>query len=798
MTSAEWALTALGGSKPLRNGSIYLFDNKYFIQPFSNAVKVYYIATRQCIRVLPVGLKNVVCGKIDPISPNKAWFFRPDGSVCVVNWKERAQTDLWRDFSYPLLEGLSEVVDFRYNYTLKKYEVLAIKGKVSHRGSTHRKTLIRAEIDPDGTIETELLLELKKISHVAKSVNLKLIVFLCETSESLDCSLVTVELKSFRISHKSEFKFVKKNDILSLAISVSGAIAIGYSIGVIDILIEGQFKSLKWHVDAVLALSFTRDNNYLISGGREKVLVFWQLGTDKCQFLPRLKGIVSHIETNYLSSDLDSPEAKENDGNEYYSVILESDGVNKEFEILVVNLVDLTSRLSISGVKLETQSPLRNIKRELKKHDSEAKVSPLKHNYTLSSAALINSADNNIYLSANSEVQCYDASKNEQAASISIIPKILHGKVKAEQNIKDAKITALQFSVDGVWMATVDEYETPVIDNVLAKGEKLYSLKFWRKSTDPAAKHPWELVTKVVDPHGRNQRVSAILASPDSYHNGVCFLTLDAKGGARLWRPKLAQNPSWTLRKVAPAVVHDDTVVCGAWSRDSSVILVAVQCVVYKLSPYDFQDRTYLAAARQLVDGNGILSTQLVDNDKKLVVVSETGIAIYDVLNDNVVYQCQTLPFKLSALLVAFSRKSHVFCVGINAIVDGAPASVVVIFSAKGYPVAVAKHDQLLCYVEWLPEKDSFLYIDGDYEVGYIHEQGVLVSTNSEDGVDVVTEMVSLVKNATRPHDLDGDVEMEDLVSSQRLDSNTFGKILTADLENMRIEELFDVVVGCL
>ena len=48
--------------------------------------------------------------------------------------------------------------------------------------------------------------------------------------------------------------------------------------------------TLHWHASAVGCLSFSSDGVYLLSGGREGVLVIWQVETGRHNFLPRLGG----------------------------------------------------------------------------------------------------------------------------------------------------------------------------------------------------------------------------------------------------------------------------------------------------------------------------------------------------------------------------------------------------------------------------------------------------------------------------------------------------------------------------
>ncbi|GAM90539.1 hypothetical protein ANO11243_085830 [Dothideomycetidae sp. 11243] len=55
------------------------------------------------------------------------------------------------------------------------------------------------------------------------------------------------------------------------------------------------FRTLHWHRDAVGSVKWSRDGNYLVSGGRETVLVIWQLATGKKQFLPHLTAEIEQI-----------------------------------------------------------------------------------------------------------------------------------------------------------------------------------------------------------------------------------------------------------------------------------------------------------------------------------------------------------------------------------------------------------------------------------------------------------------------------------------------------------------------
>jgi NET1-associated nuclear protein 1 (U3 small nucleolar RNA-associated protein 17) len=60
--------------------------------------------------------------------------------------------------------------------------------------------------------------------------------------------------------------------------------------------------SLHWHSHAVGSLKFSSDGDYLISGGKEAVLVIWQLESGEKKYLPRLGSSISFITSSFNDS----------------------------------------------------------------------------------------------------------------------------------------------------------------------------------------------------------------------------------------------------------------------------------------------------------------------------------------------------------------------------------------------------------------------------------------------------------------------------------------------------------------
>ena len=93
--------------------------------------------------------------------------------------------------------------------------------------------------------------------------------------------------------------------------------------------IKFQTHDLHWHSRGP-TIQHTQDGVYLLSGGREGVLVIWQLSTGKRQFLPGLDAPI-----NFLTL---SPDFK------YYAA------VTKNNKIVVLNSASLSLHQSISGL----------------------------------------------------------------------------------------------------------------------------------------------------------------------------------------------------------------------------------------------------------------------------------------------------------------------------------------------------------------------------------------------------------------------------------------------------------------
>mmetsp|Transcript_11653 Transcript_11653/g.14492 ORF Transcript_11653/g.14492 Transcript_11653/m.14492 type:complete len:91 (+) Transcript_11653:539-811(+) len=66
-------------------------------------------------------------------------------------------------------------------------------------------------------------------------------------------------------------------------------------------------ESYRWHSDDCLAIKFSVDGTFLLTGGYECVLVLWQLQSSRKQFLPGLGAAITNIDVSHQHSKSTKP-----------------------------------------------------------------------------------------------------------------------------------------------------------------------------------------------------------------------------------------------------------------------------------------------------------------------------------------------------------------------------------------------------------------------------------------------------------------------------------------------------------
>lgn len=310
-------------------------------------------------------------------------------------------------------------------------------------------------------------------------------------------------------------------------------------------------RILHWHRQKVCAVKFSRDGNYLISGGEETVLVLWQLATGKKQFLPHLTSEIERIVVN--------PE-----GDKYALQM----GDNS---IMVLSTSELKPIANFAGLQL-IRPTLQSAAKHAKAADSKRTVTAAvihpqnTHQLLLSVPSTQPKSENEAAL-ARPFLQTFDFCTSRHVARQAL----------ARNNVTDFNlgpgripiappdVGLLAISYDGQSLATVDEWMPPVSDvdylssndaasiDTLRATRKEVFLKFWQWDE---AQGLWTLSTRVAAPHVRSRgekgargagTVFQLVAEPVGT-SAAGFATVGEDGVVKLWKPKIRRRGVTALK----------------------------------------------------------------------------------------------------------------------------------------------------------------------------------------------------------------------------------------------------------
>lgn len=310
-------------------------------------------------------------------------------------------------------------------------------------------------------------------------------------------------------------------------------------------------RTMHWHREPVSTVKWSRDGkslysfsetsclhclgNYLISGGRETVLVLWQLATGKKQFLPHLTAEIEQLTVSPSGSA--------------YAVQLADNSV------MVLSTSELKPTANFAG--LQTQAAPVTGKPTLYQTDIDrvlnrcaAALHPTRKDQLLVSVA----PSSNETSQATSVVprpflQTYDIATDRHIARQALTRNQVtdFNKGPLGNRIRVPDVTHLQISDDGEWLATAEDWSPPSMDVAyLAADQKATAeerlerreayLKIWRWN---AEKSVWALESRIDSPHQDTDnlyqgRVLGLAYDPTE----LGFATIGEDSCLRIWKPK--------------------------------------------------------------------------------------------------------------------------------------------------------------------------------------------------------------------------------------------------------------------
>ncbi|GAA5892426.1 hypothetical protein JCM5296_003595 [Sporobolomyces johnsonii] len=297
---------------------------------------------------------------------------------------------------------------------------------------------------------------------------------------------------------------------------------------------------LHWHVHPVSALSFTPNGAYLLSGGREAVMVLWQLHTGHQEYVPRVGAPILTLTV-----------IENGEGGEQQVAMRLADG-----SVAFVGSQKLRISKTIAGLK----SDIVATRSASHAQSRPTAPTPLAYDPVLKSLVLPSSHP--------SSLQFYSPSTDSQTLELEISPS---NRVSSASDtpIEPTRVERVAFSTPakegrGYWMATVDEWQS-------GSYAAVRQLKLWRNKGDGST---FSLSTRIDRPH--DSPITSLSFSPSAA--SPLLLTTSLDGRLKVWAP--AADGSWRCRtsllhRPAASSSSSNAPVASAWAQDGSMFAVA-------------------------------------------------------------------------------------------------------------------------------------------------------------------------------------------------------------------------------
>ncbi|KIX07747.1 uncharacterized protein Z518_02401 [Rhinocladiella mackenziei CBS 650.93] len=576
VSTQGWSLSPGKGGVFIEQDPLLPEDGQHLILPTHSEVQVYATQTSLLVRSFHTGSKSDITNcTLSQADPKKLYVSNAKGALSVWDWTTGVR--LGRS---EIGRPVQQVLTLHSNGGNETILLLREEGEKRKSAAVYTVSTSTQKISEGRTILQRTGVQLSIKSYAQGSVLVacaddKLLVGQSQILQdgSLDPSYTWREITvlgsvtSFDAQvHSGKSKSSRKVPFLDVVIGLNTGVILQYE----DILFKliGKEKKnsaedilarkLHWHRTGVNTVRWSRDRNYIISGGNETVLVIWQLDTNQRQYLP-------HLSTSILGLTVSATGSA-------YALRL---GDNS---IMVLSTADLLPSTSVNGLALGDG-----------KHTSSSLVLHPKVASRLFAAVPANAVAPGLRRGKSSTLlQVYDLESNlelcRQALTRNMTTALNVGP--AGQFVKEPNVTYIAISHDGKWLATVDEWqpnnqdlEAMYIDNDSGETRGAATetrLRLWIWNDDD---NNWELVTRIDEPHEPGPcSILGLAANPAK----VEVATIGSDSMIRIWSPKArhrndiavrnssgGQLYTWTSSRTIPC---DHNAVGGTKAATSAVI----------------------------------------------------------------------------------------------------------------------------------------------------------------------------------------------------------------------------------
>lgn len=537
-----WTISPGSGGMFIDQDPLLTDDDQYLVHATHSGIQVYATKTSLLVRSFRVDNKpDITSCSFSGSDPTKLYVSNGRGLVSLCNWTTgvklgEADTGMGLQQVLPLRswEGKELVLLLQEEPQRKRsavvYSVDTSSGEFSEMDTILRKTDLLPCIRSyaQGTVLIACAGASLLIGQFTGSIDDKLDLTYTwreiSLSETITCFDGQVNSGKSKSSRKTPFLDVvvglSKGAILQYEDLLFKLIAKEKKNSVEDVLA----RKLHWHRAAVNSVKWSRDRNYIISGGSETVLVIWQLDSNQKQFLP-------HLSTPILGLSISA------EGSAYALRL----GDNS---LMILSTADLLPSTNVSGLALG----------EARLGFSSMALHPKNPNQLLASVPADAAVSGQRRGKSSTLLQIYDLEANlqlgRQALTRNMTTALNVGP--AGQLVREPDVTHIAISHDGKWLATVDEWQPNEQDLsglfIDSDGPKLRGqstetcLRFWVWNGDERS---WELVTRVDEPHqSGHHSVLGLAFNPTK----VEAATIGSDATVRFWSPKARHRNGVSVR----------------------------------------------------------------------------------------------------------------------------------------------------------------------------------------------------------------------------------------------------------
>ncbi|KIY02324.1 uncharacterized protein Z520_02462 [Fonsecaea multimorphosa CBS 102226] len=539
-----FSLSPGNGGTFIDQDPILTADDQYLILPTHSEIQVYSTKTSLLVRSFRIDSRSDITScSLSKADPKRLYVSSSKGLVSLWDWTTAAVIG-----RHSTGRGSQQIVPLCQQDDKEMVLVLQDDGQGGKRLDAYSVNLLLGAFTESNTVLQRTNLSPCIRSYARGAVLLtcvedQLLVGQCQVTAEGELDLIyiwrEITLPGFITSFDAQVnsgksKTLRKVPFLDVVIGLNDGVIMHYE----DILFKliGKEKKnkastedivgrkLHWHRTAVNTVKWSRDRNYVVSGGNETVLVIWQLDSNQRQYLPHLSTPILNLSVSTAGSS--------------YALRLGDNSV------MILSTADLLPSTSVCGLAMGKNSSL-------------ILAHPNVPNRLLAAVPSDAAATGPFHGRRSTFLQVYDIESKIQVGRQALTRNMVTASNVAPtgQPVREPTVKHIAISHDGRWLATVDEWQPNEQDTdstyISSDGADLRSrstetsLRLWLWNEENSN---FEQVTRVDEPHtaGPNSVLGV------SFHPAKLELaTIGNDASVCVWSPKARHRNGVSVRNKA-------------------------------------------------------------------------------------------------------------------------------------------------------------------------------------------------------------------------------------------------------